>query len=71
MFIWDSRSEFFPSWVQGQKDPRSGSSSIKYFLPKKLFLSSWKLGNMIKDVAPGSGFFLISDLEAKKAPDHG
>ncbi len=61
------------SQIQGQKD--SGSririKELKYFKPKKLFQA---LGNMIRDVQPGSGsrlFLPIPDPGVRKAPDPG
>jgi hypothetical protein len=68
-------SEFFPSRIQGQKDPDPGSASknLSIFNAKNCFQA---LGNMIQDVHPGSGskslFFLyIPNPEVIKAPDPG
>ncbi len=46
---------------RGRKDPVSGSASknLSIFNPKIFF---YALGNMIRDVHPGSGFFPIPNL---------
>jgi hypothetical protein len=65
MFFPDHRSEFFHpgSRVKKIPDPGSGSASasknVSIFNPKNCFSA---LGNMIRDVHPGSGFLFFTLL---------
>ncbi len=75
-------SVFFPSWIQDPNLFFPGSririKEFKNFNPKKWFLSTQKLRNMIRIVHPGSGSwfftypgFRLPDPGVKQAPSPG
>ncbi len=53
-----SRIRIFPSRIQGQKGNASATKNLRIFYPKNC---SYALGNMIRDVYLGSGFFPSPD----------